>query len=261
MDYEAWRARATGNAFDDDDVAQAYACRPPYAPAMYAHLLGLVPKRRAMIDLGCGPGKIAAALADRFESVLGVDASGPMIVRAAELYPLPHVRWLHGPAEEAALPDPLDLATAGASIHWMKHEVLFPKLAARGALVAIVSGDGPPAPAWQADETRFLTRWLARIGQTYDRTRFAADQRRYEAWMDVAGRREFRFTFRQSIVDYVACQHSRATFTRARMGQEVAAAFDEELGALLAPYARDGMIAYELVTDLTWGTARAVAKA
>jgi SAM-dependent methyltransferase len=260
MDHAAWLARSKGNAFDDADVAKAYDFRPPYAPAMYDVLLGLVPRRRAMIDLGCGPGKIAAALADKFESVVGVDASGPMIARAAELYPLPNVRWMHAPAEDVPLPDPLDLATAGASIHWMKHDVLFPKLAARGALVAIVSGDGPPAPPWQEDEARFLTKWLARIGLTYDRTRFVADGRKYEAWMDVTGRREFRFSFRQSVADYVECQHSRATFTRARMGEEIAAAFDAELTTVLASYARGGMIEYELVTDLTWGTARETAQ-
>ena len=261
MNYDGWRARTTGNAFDDADVARAYDFRPPYAPALYDFLLGLVRERRVLIDLGCGPGKIAAALADAFEDVVAIDASGPMIARAAELHPLPNVRWVHAPAEDAALPARIDLVTAGTSIHWMQHDVLFPDLARRGALIAIISGDAPPEPVWQDDEAHFLTKWLARIGIVYDRPRFAADGRTYEPWMDIAGRREFRMTFRQSIADYVACQHSRATFSRARMGDEIAAAFDAELSALLTPYARDGMVAFELVSELTWGKARETAKA
>jgi len=258
VSYDDWRARMTGNAFDDADVARAYDFRPPYAPAMYDFLVELVPHRGTLVDLGCGPGKIAAALADRFERVVAIDASGPMIDRARELHAArhPNIAWQHAPAEEAALPARIDLVTAGASIHWMKHDVLFPMLAERTPLVAVITGDDPPAPDWLAEEQALLTRWLARIDIRFDPAAFAAKGRRFESWLDVQGTREFRFDFAQSVADYIACQHARATFSRARMGEDLAAAFDADMAAMLAPFARDGILRFGLTTCLTWGAPR-----
>jgi len=262
MSFADWRARMSGNAFDDADVARAYDCRPPYAPAMYEFLLGLAARKDCLVDLGCGPGKIAAALAPSFGEVVGVDASGPMIERARELFAgtHPNISWRHAPAEDAALPVHIDLVTAGSSIHWMKHDVLFPMLAQRTALVAVIAGDGPPAPAWQAEERVLLADWLARIDIRFDPGGFATELRHFERWIDIQGEKQFRFGFEQSVADYVACQHSRATFSRARMGDDLAAAFDRELGAVLAPFAEGGLLRFELVTDLTWGIPRETEK-
>jgi len=262
MPYDDWRARMGGNAFDDGDVARAYDFRPPYAPAMFDFLAGLVSRKNVLVDLGCGPGKVAAALADRFERVVAVDASGPMIERARELHAERHlnIAWQHAPAEDATLPERIDLVTAGTSIHWMKHGVLFPILAERTSLVAVIAGDAPSAATWQAEENALLTAWLARIGIRFDPAAFAAKGRSFETWMNIAGEKEFRFEFQQSVADYIACQHSRATFSRARMGDDLAAAFDAEYGAALAPFARNGILRVSLTTSLTWGMPRTIEK-
>lgn len=243
--------------FDDADVARSYAHRPPYAPALYEFLLSLVPRRRCLIDLGCGPGKVAAALAGEFDQVIAVDPAIAMITIARETHRQPNIAWLHARAEDISLPDAIDLVTAGTAIHWMRHDVLFPALAARAPLIAIVTGDAPAEPPWAAEQAVFLTNWLARLhGQTYDPVAFAAEGRTYEPWLDIAGRRDFAFTFRQSVADHIACQHSRASWTRTRMGAALAAEFDRELEAVLTPFATDGMLSFELTSQLVWGTPR-----
>jgi SAM-dependent methyltransferase len=46
---------------------------------------GFAPKRRRALDFGCGLGRLSAALATRFDEVIGVDISSEMITRAREL--------------------------------------------------------------------------------------------------------------------------------------------------------------------------------
>ncbi|MEI9886763.1 MAG: class I SAM-dependent methyltransferase [Rhizomicrobium sp.] len=246
-------------AFDDADVARCYAYRPPYAPALYDFLRDLVPSRRCLVDLGCGPGKIAAALAGDFAEVVAIDAAPAMIDAARATHTQANIRWLNAPAEDAALPEAIDLVTAGTSIHWMKHEVLFPRLAARTPLVAVITGDAPPAPPWLAEQRAFLSKWLARVhGQTYDEKGFSAEGRSYEAWLDIAGRRSFAFTYRLSIADHIACEHSRSSWSRTRLGAELAREFDAELQAQLTPYATDGLLTLDLTSELVWGAPRAM---
>ncbi|MEE9255157.1 MAG: class I SAM-dependent methyltransferase, partial [Pseudomonadales bacterium] len=138
--------RTQGEAFDDREVVRSYACRAPYSPAMYEFLFDLV-SLSAALDLGCGPGKIARVLADRFARVDAVDPSLPMLEVARELdrdRPL-NINWIHARGETAPFEPPYDLITAGASIHWMDHAVVFPRLAAAiadGGFMAVMDGDG-----------------------------------------------------------------------------------------------------------------------
>src|SRR3569832_107939 len=106
MSYADWKARlATGNAFDDDDVARCYAHRPPYAPALYDRLLEFVPRRHQLVDLGCGPGKVAAALAPHFARTLALDPAAAMVDHAKRLHP--NIDWLHAhPLDAARRPVP-----------------------------------------------------------------------------------------------------------------------------------------------------------
>jgi hypothetical protein len=71
--------------------------------------------------------------------------------------------------------------------------------------------------------------------------------------MAIEGRERFPFTFRRPVADFVDSQHSRATWSRAVMGEALAAAFDAELTALMAPFAEDGILTLQMVSELTWG--------
>jgi len=249
--------------FEDVDVARCYAHRPPYAPALYDALLDAIPGRRRALDLGCGPGKIAIVLADHFARVTALDPSGAMIDagRRADAGRHGNIAWAHMRAEDIDANGPYDLVTAGTAIHWMRHGILFPKLAAMTPVLAVISEGGPEhlhATCGREAWDDFLARWLARVGRTYDRSAFEAEGRRYEPWLEIAGRERFAFTFRQSVEDFIACQHSRATWARVAMGEALADEFDRALDALMRPCARDGLLDLELVSELVWGGPRAM---
>lgn len=257
MSYADWKARLTqGNAFDDADVARCYAHRPPYAPALYKCVLELTPRRDQLIDLGCGPGKVAAELAPHFTHTLALDPAAAMIDEARRLHPAPNITWLHAGAENAALPDRIDLVTAGTSIHWMQHDVLFPRLADRGAVLAVVTVEAPSDPRWSTAYNTLMADWLSRIGQTYDPVNFHKKNHVYEDWLDIAGRQAFTAPFAQTVDGFIEGLRSTATFSRARMGADLAAEFARDMRAALTPHARDSQLTFDTISTLVWGVPR-----
>ena len=244
-----------GLAFDDEDVAAAYAHRPPYPNALFAFLDELPGQRRRALDLGCGTGKLAHRLAASFECVDAVDPSAAML-RVARDDHYPNIHWIHGFAETAKLADRYDVVTAGASIHWMDHAALFPRLADvldPEGYIAIVEGDGAHDPAWQVEWEGFLARWLARLGSAYVPAAYRARMTAYRDRLAIAGERTFEGTYSQSIASFIECQHSRATWSRANLGDELSAEFDAELREVLLRYAVDGVVTYKTRAEVVWG--------
>jgi SAM-dependent methyltransferase len=265
MDRSQEDRDAGGATFAEDDVARSYYARPPYAPALFERLLELTPGRGRALDLGCGPGKVAVVLADHFAEVVALDPSTAMleIGQASDAGRHRNIVWVRERAETYVGKVDFDLVTAAASIHWPDHAVLFPKLARCAPLLAVIIGDCLAPPCGEAAWLGFLKPWLARMADVtprirpYDPKMFAAEGLRHEAWMDIGGRETFRHVFRQSVEDFVVCQHSRATWSPATMGGVLAAEFDRDLNALMRPYSADGMLELEIVSELTWGAPRA----
>lgn len=171
----------------------------------------------------------------------------------------PNIAWINAPAETVAFDGLYDLVTAGASIHWMRHADVFPRLAAAmhpEGVVAIIAGDDVSRADWKQDWAAFSTEWLERLGHIPDPQGYDMAGRSYEPWMDIFGSTDFAFPFVQSVSDFIACQHSRATWARAAMGERLAETFDEELRALLVPHAVGGKLRYEVRSSLVWGRPR-----
>lgn len=250
-----------GQAFDDLDVARAYANRAPYPPELFERLGERAPRRGLALDLGCGPGKLARPLADRFDHVHAVDPAAPMIAvgRDLDAGAHPNIAWFVSTAEAAPLSGPYDLVVAGVSIHWMDHEVVFPRLCthmAADAMVAIIGGDEADDPPWAQEWPMLMSSWISRMGGAYDRQAFAAEASAHEAWMEIAGRETITSSVSQPIEAFIDGEHSRGTWTRRKMGPDRAAAFDADLRALLTPHARDGVLTYDVRTRLTYGRPR-----
>ncbi|MEM7020176.1 MAG: class I SAM-dependent methyltransferase, partial [Pseudomonadota bacterium] len=153
--------RHDGIAFQDEQVVDAYVHRPPYPQALYGKLLELMHAPCRVLDLGCGPGKIALGLADRVEAVTAVDFSAAMIALGQKLDKGQHqnIEWLCGPAETAPYAGQYDLITTAASLHWMDHPVLFARLKQHiheHSVFAIIDGDGAHEAPWQDDWVDFL---------------------------------------------------------------------------------------------------------
>jgi len=251
----------TGLEFDDADVARAYLKRPSYPDALLDRLAELAPRRGHALDLGCGPGKLARPLADRFAAVTAIDPSAPMIAQGQALDAGRHrnIRWTCAPAETAGFGAAADLAVAGASLHWMTHGVLFPRLAdtlGPDGVVAAVDGDGPSAAPWLAAHRAFTIGWVERLGFEFDNPGFRARMVAHEAWIDIAAREAFTAFHSMPIADIVEMEHSRATWSRAKLGPANVAAFDADLTELLRPHAQDGCVTFEVTTRLVWGRPR-----
>lgn len=257
-----------GRSFEDERVAEAYRHRPDYAPGIYHKLVEVAPGFQSLLDLGCGTGKISRRLSEHFRSVTAMDASEPMlrIASTQEAANPDRIIWIQGLAEEAPFEGaPFDLVVAAASIHWMNQAVVFPKLlrsVGSDHVFAVVDGDGPGNPPWQAEWDAFLAYWIYELkGEAYEPWRvdsgFTRRMNSYRKWLHVAGEVEaLSDPVCQHIEDFITCQHSRDTFAPARLGSRLAL-FDQELRALLAPYAdKGGALSYSVQSTLVWGTIR-----
>lgn len=252
--------RAQGTVFGELDVARCYTYRVPYAARLYERFLELVPRRGLLLDLGCGPGKIARELAPHFERVTGVDPSAAMLEAGQELNESDNIAWACGRAEDVVLDGKFDAIAIGTAVHWMQHEIVFPKmsecLAKDGILAIIDSERADNELPWSLRWIEFLKAWLKRVGREYDPLNFAAAGRAYVNWMDVHGKESFVEDFRQPVEHFIACQHSTATFARAKMGAELATEFDAELDQALRPLSDGGWLEFKVRSNLTWGKPR-----
>lgn len=82
-----------------------------------------------VIDLGCGPGNTTSLLAKRFPGaeIVGVDASPPMLAKAAAA--APECRFVEADIAAWTPSEPPDLIFSNAALHWVEgHDTLFPRL-------------------------------------------------------------------------------------------------------------------------------------
>ncbi|WP_338325944.1 methyltransferase domain-containing protein, partial [Thermomonospora catenispora] len=73
-----------------------------------------------IIDLGCGTGTLAAAIAERGATVLGIDGSPEMIAQASATYP--DLNFAVGDAHTFTTSEPYDAVASNAALHWMTRD-------------------------------------------------------------------------------------------------------------------------------------------
>lgn len=102
-------------------------------------------------DLGCGPGHVTRALAERWPEarVIGVDHSAEMLAHAADAYP--EGEWIRGDIADWQPAAPADLIYANAALHWLDdHPTLLPRLLeglAPGGALAVQMPRNHPEPS------------------------------------------------------------------------------------------------------------------
>jgi SAM-dependent methyltransferase len=143
-------ARFSHDAFAG--TAAAYVrYRLPYPPALLAHLVArLAPtKTGRLLDLGCGPGRVALDLAPKFAEVWAIDLEPEMVAvgpAEAERRRVNNVRWLVGAAEALEAPaGTFDLVTAGEAFHRFDQRLVTARILKwlrPGGALAIMGGEG-----------------------------------------------------------------------------------------------------------------------
>ncbi len=249
-------------------MAENYQFRPPYSPELYSTLLGLIaPQCRAVLDAGCGPGKITLGLVDHVDRIDGVDPSEEML-RVARSRPKadnPKIRWIRATMEEAQLEPPYGLIVAGLSIHWMKLDRVLPRFAstlADGAFLALLDYDGPRNSPWEREEILFAVNFLEKIDGLRQRPwKPISDQIEkpllvHSAFEPIGNKITAPIQVSQSIADYLRCQHSRATWSEDHLGAEASQEFDAGMTKPLSRYAVGGMLEFAVQTRIEWGRVR-----
>ena len=242
--------------FKDSSVVEVYHYRLPYADEAINKLIALViDELRAILDVGCGTGDLARHLVSQVDRVDAVDFSSSMINKGKTLFEgdNQNLNWIFGRIEEVELHPPYALITAGESLHWMEWDIVLPMfhhmLTPRGYL-ALVTRENEYNP------------WDDRLQELINH--FSTNQEFLP--YDLVGELELRHLFqphgflvtqpipmKQSEEDYVQSFHSRNGFSRERMGEEAAMAFDEEVRKVISPYLQDGQLLLSAISTVVWG--------
>ena len=133
------------------DMARCYRLyRPPFPRSLLDDLLTRAHVSRAdsLLDLACGPGRVALALASQFASVTAIDLEPEMIAegkRAAAERGIANVTWQTGRAEDLDARTKIRLITIGDAFHRFDQRKLLEKtktwLAPGGAVAILRSLD------------------------------------------------------------------------------------------------------------------------
>jgi ubiquinone/menaquinone biosynthesis C-methylase UbiE len=133
-------------------TAAAYARhRPPYPETLTRDLLerAAIGRQGVLLDLACGPGRVALELAASFRSVWAIDLEPEMVDvgrQEATRRAIDNVTWHVGRAEDLAAPaGAFDLITIGEAFHRLDQALIAQKALAwlrPAGCLAILGGVG-----------------------------------------------------------------------------------------------------------------------
>ncbi len=244
--------------FEDDSVARAYGFRVPYPPEVFAFLGSLQPDGPGrVLELGCGSGDLTIGLAPHTNSIDAVDPSDALlaVARRRQGDATFRINWHACSAESFPYRGPYSLVVAAQSLHWMDWAVVLPNIASSvrpDGWLAVVgrSGETPLRSELRSVIPRYSTN---QDFEPYDLVQHLTDR----GMFDEAGRQNLGgYEFRQPVDEFIESIHSQNGFSRDRMSNESADAFDREVRELARPHVRDGTLAIYVGASVVWGRAR-----
>lgn len=242
--------------FKDTSIVEVYHHRPPYSDKTINLLLELVTDEpRAILDVGCGTGDLARRCVRGAQRVDAVDFSQAMLDKGRTLPggDHPHLNWRDGRIEDVALQPPYALITAGESLHWMQWEIIFPLfhriLTPHGSLAIV--GRGAEHSLWDDDLKSIIARFSTnREFRPYDLIEELEMRHLFQKHGSIL---THPVPFTQSGEAYIQSIHSMNGFSRERMGEKAANAFDEEVRKVISPFLQDGALTLSTFDTLVWG--------
>jgi SAM-dependent methyltransferase len=199
---------------------------------------------RRALDVGCGTGQSAVALAEIADSVIAIDASQEMLDQATHR---PNIRYRLGRAEQLELEaGEFDLVTVGSALHWFDQSRFYAqcrRVLSEVGLLAVYNDhftthmEGVPAfSRWM--RTRFARRYPTPLhGMTDMDERHATD-----GGFHVAHRSFFTHLVPASRPELIAylLTHSN-TLAAMHAGRETAAGISAWLNEELSPFLPNGV--------------------
>lgn len=141
----------------------------PAHPRLFLDLIAAQQPPGTLLDLGCGPGSIALALAERGRDVVAVDANPRMLEAArraaAQRMTRGKVRWQLGDAHDLSDLGRFAGVTIGDAFHWFDREQVLNRLdqlVVPGGFVAVVMSfaAGTAKPWWYTVADQVIARHL-----------------------------------------------------------------------------------------------------
>jgi SAM-dependent methyltransferase len=232
--------------------------RPPYPPPLLDDLRARVPlgPGRRVLDLACGTGQVAFALAAHAREVVAVDQEPDFVdfgARKAARLGVTNVRWVEGAAEHVALDGDFDLVAVGNAFHRLDREVVARRLVPHvrpAGCVALLWGDVPSRGdrEWQRVLGETLVDWTQRVGaqervpagwaEAVERDPHEAVLRR--VGLAYEGKFEFTAPATWSVDALTGYAYSTSVLSRAALGDHVAE-FAADLRRRLLACQGDGM--------------------
>jgi SAM-dependent methyltransferase len=237
-------------------VAGAYYARPPYPDELFDVLESLIIKRPSrVLELGCGSGDLTIELGRRVDHLDAVDFSAPMlaIARSRPGADRANIHWHLMPAESFESEMAYNLVVAGASLHWMDWEALFPKIAAHLAAdgLLVIANRSVVGQPWDEEVRHTISRYSTNLD--YQPYELIAELDGRDLFDEIGRMRTNPVPFAQSLDDYVESFHSSNGLSRERMEPAAAQAFDESVRRIAGSYVEGGRVKGQVVGSLVWG--------
>jgi len=234
--------------------------RLPYPAAMLDDLAAAarVPPGGRLLDLACGTGRVALAIADRFDEVWAVDLE-PQMVEAGRLQAarrgVTNVRWSVGQVEDFVAPaGGFDLVTVGEAFHrldrprvaalafgWLKPGGAFATL----GTISLTDGEAPWRRVLASVVRDCIGVPARRLGApNATLAEEIADERRVlaAAGFEAIASRDFGFPHEWTLAELLGNLRSTSTLSRAALADRHAA-FEAALTAALLAYDPSGRYA------------------
>ena len=236
--------------------------RLPYPAELLDDLRARVPldSDSRVLDLACGPGKIAFALAPDVDNVSAVDQEPEFVEfgrRKAERLGVSNIRWVAAAAEDVALEGTFDLVAVGNAFHRLDRDAVAKRLVPNvreGGCVALLWGGTPSRGdrPWQGVLNDALERWMDIVGardrvpagwqETMDRD--PSDQVLGRAGFTYEGEFTFSVDERWTVERLTGFVYSTSSLNRIALG-DYATDFEDDLRSKLLAVCPDGVFEHE----------------